>query len=368
MRRPCLTIRKFPAKRLGIDDLVAMGALTPMLAEFLRASVVSGRNILISGGTGTGKTTLLNCLSDFIPSKERVVTIEDTAELQLQNEHVVRLETKSANVEGAGEYTIRDLVRNALRMRPDRIVVGECRGKEALDMDQRQVASWLRWWGLSMFATFFILAVALAMPPVAVGATLLVFMAPRYLLDQLIRRRQIRLRDQLVRASSGVANGCRAGLSLAQSLEKVAEDTPEPMSREFRRVVRNFKAGRPLGEALREVEQRLKLESFTLFASAVNVALERGGRVTFALDRISAGLLESQRLERKLEADSAAGRKLALVLSVFPIGFLAMFSLLDPHSTGYLYSTPEGHFILLGIGVLVFLAARWCMAILRIDF
>ena len=125
---PTLTIRKFPYRKMLIDDLVVKGTLTRTVAEFLRAIVLCRRNILISGGTGTGKTTLLNCLSDFIPDQERIVTIEDTAELQLNKEHVVRMETKEANVEGTGEYTIRDLVRNALRMRPDRIVVGECRG------------------------------------------------------------------------------------------------------------------------------------------------------------------------------------------------------------------------------------------------
>lgn len=133
---PTLTIRKFPYRKMLIDDLVSRGAMTRTVAEFLRAIVLSRRNILISGGTGTGKTTLLNCLSDFIPDHERIVTVEDTAELQLAKEHVVRMETKEANVEGTGEYTIRDLVRNALRMRPDRIVVGECRGPEALDMLQ----------------------------------------------------------------------------------------------------------------------------------------------------------------------------------------------------------------------------------------
>ncbi|MGE0755659.1 MAG: ATPase, T2SS/T4P/T4SS family [Pirellulaceae bacterium] len=133
---PCLTIRKFPAKKLTVEDLIRYGALTRPVRDFLEAAVVSGKNVLISGGTGTGKTTMLNCLSDFIPDKERIVTIEDTAELQLKKEHVVTLETKVANVEGRGEYTIRDLVRNALRMRPDRIVVGECRGPEALDMLQ----------------------------------------------------------------------------------------------------------------------------------------------------------------------------------------------------------------------------------------
>lgn len=133
---PCLTIRKFPARKMTIDDLVKKNALSPVVKEFLKACVHVGCNVLISGGTGTGKTTILNCLSDFIPDKERIVTIEDTAELQLQKEHVVRLETKAANLEGEGEYTIRDLVKNSLRMRPDRIVVGECRGPEALDMLQ----------------------------------------------------------------------------------------------------------------------------------------------------------------------------------------------------------------------------------------
>lgn len=136
IRGPCLTIRKFPAHRFAVDDLIEMGSLTRSAAMFLRACVVDKRNVLISGGTGTGKTTMLNILSSFIPHRDRIVTIEDTTELQLQQEHVVTLESKHANVEGVGEYTIRDLVKNALRMRPDRIIVGECRGAEALDMLQ----------------------------------------------------------------------------------------------------------------------------------------------------------------------------------------------------------------------------------------
>jgi pilus assembly protein CpaF len=136
VRGPCLTIRKFPSSRFTMDDLVETGTLTSSAAAFLRACVVNKRNILVSGGTGAGKTTLLNVLSAFIPAKERIITIEDTQELQLRQEHVVSLESKPANVEGTGAYTIRDLVRNALRMRPDRIIVGECRGAEALDMLQ----------------------------------------------------------------------------------------------------------------------------------------------------------------------------------------------------------------------------------------
>jgi pilus assembly protein CpaF len=133
---PSITIRKFSRERLTVNQLVAIGSLTDTMAEFLRACVVARLNILISGGTGSGKTTLLNVLSGFIPEDERIVTIEDSAELQLQQDHVVRLETKSPNTDGSGGVTIRDLVRNSLRMRPERIVVGEVRGGEALDMLQ----------------------------------------------------------------------------------------------------------------------------------------------------------------------------------------------------------------------------------------
>jgi pilus assembly protein CpaF len=133
---PSITIRKFSKEKLGINNLIDFGSITEKMAEFLRACVLARLNIIISGGTGSGKTTLLNVLSSFIPEEERIVTIEDAAELQLQQDHIVRMETKPENVDGRGMVTIRDLVRNSLRMRPDRIVVGEVRGGEALDMLQ----------------------------------------------------------------------------------------------------------------------------------------------------------------------------------------------------------------------------------------
>jgi pilus assembly protein CpaF len=133
---PSITIRKFARERLTIAQLIEYGSITPEMAEFLQACVVSRLNIIISGGTGSGKTTLLNVLSSYIPGDERIVTIEDAAELQLHQNNIVRLESKPPNVDGSGAVVIRDLVRNALRMRPDRIVVGECRGGEALDMLQ----------------------------------------------------------------------------------------------------------------------------------------------------------------------------------------------------------------------------------------
>ena len=133
---PVITMRKFSKKMNSVDDLIRMGTLTANMALFLQACVRAKLNIIISGGTGTGKTTLLNILSGFIDDEERIITIEDAAELKLHQSHVISLETRVVNYEGEGEITIRDLVRNSLRMRPDRIIVGEVRGKEAFDMLQ----------------------------------------------------------------------------------------------------------------------------------------------------------------------------------------------------------------------------------------
>ena len=136
LRGSCITVRKFAREPLTLQDLIAFGSLTESMGRFLNRSVLARKNIVVSGGTGSGKTTLLNVLSGAIPDDERIVTIEDAAELQLLQPHVVGLESRPANMEGKGEYTIRDLLKNAMRMRPDRIIVGECRGNEALDMLQ----------------------------------------------------------------------------------------------------------------------------------------------------------------------------------------------------------------------------------------
>ena len=136
LKGPVLTIRKFKKELANIEDFLRNGALTPYMARFLEACVKSKLNMIICGGTGAGKTTLLNILSSFIDSDERIITIEDAAELQLKQNHVISLETRNPNYEGEGEVTIRDLVINSLRMRPDRIVVGEVRGKESFDMLQ----------------------------------------------------------------------------------------------------------------------------------------------------------------------------------------------------------------------------------------
>jgi pilus assembly protein CpaF len=136
LKGPCLTIRKFAKRKLDAQDLVKFGSISPAMANFLEVCVVARKNIIVSGGTGSGKTTLLNILSNFIPYSERIITVEDAAELKLHHEHLISLESRPPNVEGKGAVPIRDLVKNTLRMRPDRIVVGECRGAEALDMLQ----------------------------------------------------------------------------------------------------------------------------------------------------------------------------------------------------------------------------------------
>ena len=133
---PCITIRKFAQKALSVENLISFGTLDRKMADFIKACIQARINILVSGGTGSGKTTTLNVLSSFIPENERIVTIEDAAELKLQQTHVVTLESRPANIDGSGQITIRDLVKNALRMRPDRIIVGEVRSGEALDMLQ----------------------------------------------------------------------------------------------------------------------------------------------------------------------------------------------------------------------------------------
>jgi pilus assembly protein CpaF len=133
---PSITIRKFTKEKLKVDDLIRFGSITPDIAEFLKACVHARLNIVISGGTGSGKTTLLNVLSNFIPDDERILSIEDSAELQLAKEHWIRMETRPANIEGTGAVTARDCMKATLRMRPDRVIVGECRGGEALDMLQ----------------------------------------------------------------------------------------------------------------------------------------------------------------------------------------------------------------------------------------
>ena len=238
---------------------------------------------------------------------------------------------------------------------------------EALDVDENRVLNLLRWWGIGLVAALFFIGVVWGKYFIAVGVVLIILTLPRPILDQMIKSRRIRLRDQLVAASISLANTTRAGLTPAQGFSNICNDVPAPLGNEFRRIVSNYESGQPLKQAIREVKQRLDLEAFNIFASAVLIALEQGGNISQALDKISEGLAELQRLERKIETASAGGRRLAFVLALFPPGFLVGFYLLDPESVGMLFDTLIGQIILVVIGFLVYFAIRVCAKILDIE-
>ncbi len=238
---------------------------------------------------------------------------------------------------------------------------------KALSLNQEHLAGYLRGWGIALVATFVIVAFVLAMPPISLVAVAMVYAAPRFILQVMIERRRKILRDQMVGAAVALANGCRAGLSLAQGMDSVSRELQDPLASEFRRIVRDYEHGRPLAEAIQDAKNALNVESFTLFSAATLVCLERGGRITDTLERISHSLQENQRVEGKLEAETASGRKLVWILAVFPFFFLALFAVLHPEGTGALLHTLVGQFVMLAILALMWLSVWWSRRILAIE-
>jgi tight adherence protein B len=238
---------------------------------------------------------------------------------------------------------------------------------DSLSFDRSELPGYLRIWGITLVAAFVVVAFVFRMPPVALAAVYLVYVAPRILLDLMIRRRRAQLRDQMVAATIALANTSRAGLSLAQGLQTVAAETPQPLAAEIQRVVREYKHGRPLAEALRAAKERLSVDSFTLFAAAVLVSLERGGRITEALERISHSLQEIQRIERKLEVDTASGKKVVYILTAFPFFFLGLSYFMNPEGTNTVFQSLLGQIVLLVIIGLCYFSFRWSQKILTIE-
>jgi tight adherence protein B len=236
-----------------------------------------------------------------------------------------------------------------------------------LRIDEKSIRRWLRWWGATLVATVVLFGPVLGLWPVAAALVYLLLLAPRVGGSLAVRARTRKMRDQTVGAVTALANMCRAGLSLAQGLESVANETPEPLAGEFRRVVREYQSGRPLRDALLERREQLQLDSFNLFSSAVVICLERGGKVTEALDRIARSLLEMQRLERKIEADTQSGRRVAVLLGIFPFLFLAGFYVLDPEGTGLIFTTLVGQIVLVAVIAIVYFCMRWTDKIVSID-
>ncbi|MFO0791946.1 MAG: type II secretion system F family protein [Pirellulales bacterium] len=238
---------------------------------------------------------------------------------------------------------------------------------DSLSIDHSTLPKYMRIWGISLVAAFVIVAFVLRMPPVALAAVYLVYVSPRIILDFMIRKRRAMLRDQMVAATIALANTSRAGLSLAQGLESIGDETPEPLSTELRRIVHEYRHGRPLSEAIRATKERLKIESFTLFAAAILVCLERGGRITDALERISHSLQELQRIERKLEVDTASGTKVVYILTVFPLLFLGISYVTNPEGTATLLHSISGQVIMLVVIALTYFSFRWSQKILAIE-
>jgi tight adherence protein B len=238
---------------------------------------------------------------------------------------------------------------------------------DSLSLDRSQLPGYLRFWGISLIVAFVSVAFILGMPPLALAAVYLVYVAPRIILEFMIRRRRAQLRDQMVTATIALANTSRAGLSLAQGLETVGNETSEPLAAELRRIVREYKHGRPLPESLRAAKDRLNIDSFTLFAAAILVSLERGGRITEALERISHSLQELQRIERKLEVDTASGKKVVYILTGFPLFFLGLSYVTNPEGTSTVFQSLIGQVVLLVVIGLAYFSFRWSQRILAIE-
>jgi tight adherence protein B len=237
---------------------------------------------------------------------------------------------------------------------------------EALRIDQTRLPGYLRWWGGAMVAATAV-CVILGLPLVVPPVLYLIFEAPVYWLNMLAQRKRILLRDQMATAGVALANTARAGLSLAQGLESIIPETPEPLATELRQIVNEYHMGRPLPEALTAAKDRLDLDGFTLFVSAILACLEQGGRVTDALDGISRSLQENQRLERKLEADTASGRKVVAILAAFPALFLAGFALVDPEGTSLIFTTLVGQLVLLAVVALIYASVMVSKRILNLE-
>jgi tight adherence protein B len=238
---------------------------------------------------------------------------------------------------------------------------------DSLSIDRSRLPGYLRIWGVALVAAFVVVAFVMGMPPVALAAVYMVYVAPRIALDFMIRRRRALLRDQMVAATIALANTTRAGLSLAQGLETVSNETPEPLAAELRRISHEYKHGRPLPEALRAAKERLNIDSFTLFAAAILVCLERGGRITDALERISHSLQELQRIERKLEVDTASGAKVVYILTGFPLFFLGLSYVTNPEGTVTVFQSIVGQVVLLVVIALAYFSFRWSQRILAIE-
>jgi len=237
---------------------------------------------------------------------------------------------------------------------------------EELNVPLERLPRYLTLWGLAMLGIA-VLGLILGMIPVALVTLYLLYVAPRLIINALISRRQTLLRNQMVNACVNLANTAKAGLSLPQGLAVVAKESPQPLQDELKRIVHQYNAARPLPAVITEAKNRLKLDSFTLFANTILISLERGGRITDALENISKSLEENERLERKISADTASGRRIVVTLAVFPFVYLLLFLFLDYDNTSLLFTQFVGQLTLVAVAVIVYISVRWSNRILNIE-
>jgi tight adherence protein B len=234
------------------------------------------------------------------------------------------------------------------------------------DLSEETVESYRRTWSFTLIAIL-VLGWVLSILFIAIVVAALWLLAPRWLLAWKLHQRRTLLRDQLVGSTQALANSARAGQSLAQGLESVSAESDEPLAGELRRLIAEYQLGRPLPDALLEAKQRMRLDSFSMFASTIVVSLQRGGRVTDALERISRSLRENQRIERKLAAETAGGWRVVLILTLFPFLFLAGFYVLHPEGTLLMFQTLIGQCLVVLILVLVVASVWWSRKILNVE-
>jgi len=237
---------------------------------------------------------------------------------------------------------------------------------EELNVPLERLPRYLTLWGLAMLGIA-VLGLILGMIPVALVTLYLLYVAPRLIINALISRRQTLLRNQMVNACVNLANTAKAGLSLPQGLAVVAKESPQPLQDELKRIVHQYNAARPLPAVITEAKNRLKLHSFTLFANTILISLERGGRITDALENISKSLEENERLERKISADTASGRRIVVTLAVFPFVYLLLFLFLDYDNTSLLFTQLVGQLTLVAVAVIVYISVRWSNRFLNIE-
>lgn len=225
----------------------------------------------------------------------------------------------------------------------------------------------LRWWSLLLLAGTIALAVVARAYPLAVTFAFLCSVAPPYVLAYVIKKREQLLESQLIASSKGLANALKAGLSISQGIKTVAEETPAPLQTELQQIVYQFEHGRPLAEALADTRQRLQLEPFTLFCLALEVAVERGGRVNLAMDRLSASLQEWFRLRRKLDSDTSSGRFAVLIMGLCPAAFILLFLATGMDSILNLFTKITGQIVLAVIVLLICFGVKWASRIMNIQ-